>query len=243
VVVAESTGGTRASGGPGPCRVGGCGRLEFEVGCWERGILGGLGRWCTKGLGGVRCGVQHYLPDWLGLGWGWGRGRFSCASGRRICPPRGVGGGSGVGGRFGAAAVMVLTAIGSDAIAMRGWLPKRPGGHPWRGGRRYGCWEGSRKPWGGSQRGPAVTRGGVAVVMVAGEGPKNPGVVSPKRPGSDPVAGALSSWLAGRGPKNPHSSPRGARSGGWSGRSVWSVLRWYTAGVRGLVAVLCWLCF
>ena len=125
------------------------------------------------------------MPDWLGLGWGWGRGRFSCASGRRICPPRGVGGGSGVGGRFGAAAVMVLTAIGSDAIyyagvapkeARRspvagwpslwllggvpktlGWLPKRPGGHPWRGGRRYGCWEGSREPWGGSQRGPAVT--------------------------------------------------------------------------------------
>jgi hypothetical protein len=69
VVVAESTGGTRASGGPGPCRVGGCGRLEFEVGCWERGILGGLGRWCTRGLGGG-CGVGCSIT--CPIGWGWG---------------------------------------------------------------------------------------------------------------------------------------------------------------------------
>jgi hypothetical protein len=92
----------------------------------------------------------------------------------------------------------------------------------------------------GSQRGPAVTRGGVPVVMVAGRGPKNPGMAPeearrspvagwpslwllggvprtlgwlPKRPGSDPVAGALSLWLLGGDPRTPLQPPRGPVKG------------------------------
>ena len=45
-----------------------------------------------------------------------------------------------------------------------GWLPKRPGSPLWRGGCRSSCWAGTREPWDGSQRGPAVPCGGGAAV-------------------------------------------------------------------------------
>jgi hypothetical protein len=175
VVVAESTGGTRASGGPGPCRVGGCGRLEFEVGCWERGILGGLGRWCTKGLGGGGAvWGAALLARLVGAGVGLGPGQVLMRQWSADLSPQGgggwqrrwwsvwCGGSDGVDSnwqrRYSYAGVAPKEARRSPVAGWPslwllggvpktlGWLPKRPGGHPWRGGRRYGCWGGSQKP-------------------------------------------------------------------------------------------------